>query len=502
MPKPPTPPRARKANTHNDSPAAIKPDSEPGLLVPVIVAIAFLMEQLDTTIVTTAIPDMAKALHAGVTLMNLAVSAYVLTLAVFIPVSGWLADRFGARRIFLLALVIFTVSSALCGLATGFDMLVACRALQGVGGAMMTPVGRLILLRSFPRQRLVQAMTYATLPAIIGPILGPLLGGYLTTYLSWRWIFYVNIPFGVLGLILVGRFIRLPPVKRPPAFDFVGFTLFATGIGLIEGTLEAVAHLALPSLAAMTAAAVALLWGYARRSRPQEDPVIDLRLLRERGFGVATMAGGMVRMSMNGPAYLVPLMLQVGLRMTAAQSGLLTVLAVAGAPGIRIIIGPALRRFGFRRLLIGSAIGCSATLASFALIGPQTPLWWIGGTSILFGVMRSAQFMTSNTLAYADVPESRLSRATSLGGLLQQLTVSFGVSASAALLNILSADPLRPRLGDFHAVFLVLACLPLLALMGFSRLQVADGARVSGHLGPQAAHDTARSPDKMRPGDT
>ncbi len=461
-----------------DSPAA--PPRFP-VFIAVVVAMAFLMEQLDATIVTTALPDMARDLHTSAVDMNLAISAYVLTLAVFIPLSGWLADRFGARRIFMTALGLFTLGSMLCGVAQSFPMLVATRVLQGLGGAMMTPVGRLILLRSFARSQLVRAMTYTTLPAIIGPVLGPLVGGYLSTYASWRWIFYVNVPFGLLGLLLAWRLVS-PLAEEPDArFDFVGFALFGAGVGLLQFIMEGFGSASATALLGAAAASAALLLGYLLRKRGAARPAVELTLLRERAFGIATLAGGACRIAMNAPLYLLPLMLQLGLGMSAVQSGSLTFLSALGSPFVRLAIGPGLKRWGFRGMLAVSALGCSAMLAGFATIGPGSPRHWIAALIIGYGAIRSVQFMSSNTLAYADVSAARLSRATSLGGLLQQLTVSFGVALGAAALRVLGGGLPMPGLAQFHAAFLVLAVLPLLVIPGFLRLRDSDGAAVSGH---------------------
>ncbi|MDA8094763.1 MAG: DHA2 family efflux MFS transporter permease subunit [Betaproteobacteria bacterium] len=464
----------------------------PELLIPLIVAIAFLMEQLDATIVTTAIPDMARALRTSAVQMNLAVSAYILTLAVLIPLSGWCADRYGMRRVFTAALAVFTLGSALCGAADSFAMLVTTRILQGAGGAMMTPVGRLILLRRFPRNELVRAMTYTTLPAIIGPVVGPLLGGYLTTYLSWRWIFYINLPFGLLGMALAYRFVAPQPAEDVPPFDLAGFALFCVGVGLLQFTMEGVGHLSWIALGATAAIAVGLVLAFAWRSRGRSHPAVDLSLLRQRAFGIATLAGGLCRVAMNAPVYLLPLLLQLGLGMTPVASGSLTFLSALGAPWIRVAMAPALRRLGFRTLLIGSALACTGVLASFSLIGPDTPRIGIASAIIVFGLVRSTQFMTSNTLAYAEVEPRRLSRATSLGGLIQQLTVSFGVSLGAALLGLLSPTLSHLTVAPFHIVFRVIALLPLLAVPVFARMRHADGAVVSGHAPSTSAQERNR----------
>lgn len=445
-----------------------------------VVATAFLMEQLDATIITTAIPAMAQSLHSTAVQLSLAVSAYIFTLAVFIPLSGWLADRFGARRIFMAALAIFTFGSALCGLADSLGMLVICRILQGLGGAMMTPVGRLILLGSFPRGQLIRAMTYTTLPATLGPVMGPLLGGYLTSYLSWRWIFYINLPFGLAGILLAYRFAP-SVVSAVPRFDRMGFLLFAIGVGLLQFSMEVAGHLSMMTLLLLVALGGLLLIVYAGWSRKHAYPAVDLGLLRGRAFGVATLAGGVCRVAMNSPVYLLPLLLQLGLGLSPAISGSLTFLSAVASPAIRLIIGPGIRRLGFRAILTGSAMACSLALAGFAGIGPGAGSLPVAGLIIFFGVVRASQFMTSNTLAYADIPAERLSRATSLGGVLQQLTVSFGVSLGAALLEFLAPRQLVPSLATFHMAFLILACLPLLVLPAFLLLRSEDGAAVRGH---------------------
>jgi EmrB/QacA subfamily drug resistance transporter len=456
------------------------------ILIPSVIAIAFLMEQLDSTIITTAIPQMARSLATTPIRMNLAVTAYVLTLAVFIPLSGWFADRFGARRIFVLALTIFTVGSALCGLAESFAMLLATRVLQGLGGAMMTPVGRLMLLRSFPRRDLVTAMTYMTLPAIIGPVIGPLLGGFLTTYSSWRWIFYVNLPFGLIGILLTLRYMEDVPGDRTVNFDFAGFMMFGCAVALVQIGMDNIDRPALPiaATAGLFVAAAALLFGFSRYARRIVSPVVDLTLFRQRSFAIGTLAGGVCRTALNGTPFLLPLMLQVGFGMSPIASGSLTFLSTAGAIAMRLVVGRVLRWFGFQKVLIGSAIVASTVLAGFTLIGPETPRWLIGAYVILFGLTRSTQFMSSNTLSYSDIPSEHLSHATSLGGLIQQLTVSFGVSLSAVLLSVLSLHGHTLTPARFHEVFLVTALLPLLALPGFLRLRPQDGAQVSGYRPP------------------
>jgi EmrB/QacA subfamily drug resistance transporter len=462
---------------------AVERDPRLRLIIPGIVAFAFLMEQIDQTIVIIAIPRMAVDLNTTVLRMNLAVTAYVLTLAVFIPISGWFADRFGTRRIFTLALLVFTVSSVLCGMADSLGMLVATRALQGLGGAMMTPVGRLILLRSFPRSQLFTAMVYMSIPALMGPVIGPLLGGLLTSYASWRWIFFINIPFGAVGIALALRFIEETRSAERTRFDVLGFVLVGAGLAMLQFVIENMNRPILPSwmLLGLVGLAAFSLLAFAAHARRTAAPAVDLTLFHLRSFRIGTLAGAFCRIGVNGVPYLLPLMLQIGLGLSPVAAGSLVFFTSLGALVIRPVSARLLKALGFDRVLLHSAVLAVISIAGFALVGTETPHWLLAIYISIFGFTRSTQFMASNTLSYADMPAEQLSRATSLGGVLQQLTISLGVSLSATLLGLVSIEGQALRVVDFHRVFLLIALIPLLSIPGFLRLRPEDGAGVSGH---------------------
>ena len=468
--------------TDPDSPYAAMRSRKLSLLIPLIVAFAFLMEQLDSTIVTTAIPAMAKSLGVGPLQMSAAVTSYILSLAVFIPVSSWVADRFGTRRVFAVALLIFTAASALCGLAQSLPVLVAMRILQGFGGAMTTPVGRLILLRAFPREQLVRAMTYMSIPAIIGPTIGPVLGGVLTTYVNWRWVFYVNVPIGIVGILLALRFVEDTRVARPARFDVAGFALCGIGLGLMQFGIENLRHLVLPRgvVIGLASAGVLLLAAYVPYARNRPGAALDLSLFSIRTFRISTLVGGLSRTGVNAVPFMLPLLFQIGFGLSAVQSGLLTFISSTSALAVRPVSAWLLRRLGFRRLLAGNGVVCAGVIASFAAIEAGTPHWLDFLMVLLFGLVRSVQFMMTNTLTYADTPAAKLSNSTALGGVIQQLTVSFGVSIAAVLLGVIAGPGRQPDVADFHLAFLLVALITLLSAPGFLRLREDDAEHVSG----------------------
>jgi EmrB/QacA subfamily drug resistance transporter len=456
------------------------------MLVPLIVACALFMENLDSTALATALPAIAASFGESPVKLSLAITSYLFSLAVFIPISGWIADRFGARRVFRLAIVIFVLASVLCGFSTSIWHLVLARTLQGLGGAMMVPVGRLVLLRSVAKADLVRAMAWLTMPALLGPMLGPPLGGFLTTYLSWHWIFWINVPIGVLGVTLVSLFIPELREERPPRLDLLGFLLSGVGLlGLVFG-FETIGRDLVPLSTALLLLAVGVtgIGLYVLHAARTLYPVIDLALLAVPTFRAAILGGSMYRMSIGATPFLLPLMLQAGFGLSAFRSGLLTFAAAAGAMAMKLTAAPILRRFGFKRVLIVNALIGACFLAMNGLFEPSTPHLVILCILLAGGFFRSLQFTSVNTLAYADIERERLSRATSFASMMQQLSVSIGVGASALILHLTVAARGGERLaaGDFMPAFATIALIAAASALVYVRLPPDAGAEVSGRV--------------------
>jgi EmrB/QacA subfamily drug resistance transporter len=432
-----------------------------------IVAGALFMEQLDGTVLSTALPAMAQRFRVDVLHMNIALTAYLLSLAVFIPASGRVADRFGSRRVFRAAIAIFTAGSILCGQSNSLAMLVASRILQGIGGAMMMPVGRLVLLRAVPREQLVTAMTWVLVPGLIGPVLGPPLGGFCVTYLSWRWIFYINIPIGILGLALAGRYIEniREPVSTP--FDWRGMALSGTSLACLLFTFELASRGATSPAATIALAITGLALGtlYIRHAHRTENPILDLRLLQIRSFSLSVWGGAFTRITGGALPFLLPMMMQLGFGVSAVQSGLITFSSAAGAMAMKAAGVPILRRFGFRRVLVWNGVLATLLLMAAALFRPTWPFWAIIATMLFGGFFQSLQFTAYNTVAYADIPRSMMSAATSFYTTFQQLMLSAGICVAAATLaaSIHLNHHTAPELSDFSVAWIVLGLITLIA---------------------------------------
>ena len=450
-------------------------------MLPWLVAVAFFMESLDTTILNTAVPVIAKALAIAPLNMKSVLASYTLSLAVFIPVSGWMADRFGTRRVFSAAIGIFTLGSVLCGLSTDVHMLVACRIIQGCGGAMMVPVGRLTLVRTFPKFELVKAMSFVAIPGLVGPMLGPIAGGLIVDYLHWRAIFFLNLPVGIAGLILV--YLRLPDyrerTKRP--LDLVGMILFGAGIALLSYVLEIFGEHSLNTgeVMGLLVISLALLGGYALHAKKTTYPLLQLSLFRIRTFAAAVSGSFFTRLGIGGIPFLLPLLYQEGLGLTPVQSGLLITPQAAAALSTKFFMPQLLSRVGYRNVLVANTILLGLVLMLFATVGPGTPVWLIVVQAFCYGALTSTQYSSMNTLAYADVEPARASGASSIASTLQQLSISFGVAAAGLATIVFLPD--RNHVGSqqiitgLHQAFLALGAFTILSTIIFRRLKNSDG---------------------------
>ncbi|HQQ76757.1 MAG TPA: DHA2 family efflux MFS transporter permease subunit [Thermoanaerobaculia bacterium] len=455
--------------------------------LPWMVAVAFLMESLDTTILNTAVPTIADALGVVPLSMKSVLSSYTLSLAVFIPVSGWIADRFGTRRVFATAIGIFTLGSLLCGLATSIHVLVACRILQGMGGALMVPVGRLTIVRTFERSELVKAMTFVTIPALIGPMLGPVAGGFIVGYLHWRVIFFVNLPIGLLGLALVLR--RFPDYRSEsvPRLDVLGGVLFGAGIGLLSYILEVFGEhtLSTGAVLGLFALAVTLLAAYFRHAMAAAHPLLKLGLFRLRTFRSAVMGSFITRLGAGGIPFLLPLLYQVGLGYTAVQSAFLLMPQSIAAMGIRTAMPRILERFGYRRVLLTNTVLIGVAIALFATVGTGTPVALIVVFSLLFGAAASLQYASMNTLGYADIAAPDASMAATISSTMQQMSLSFGVATASLVTALFIPDRFRSHppelLHGIHLALLVLGAMTVLSAVVFRELKPEDGDNVSQH---------------------
>jgi EmrB/QacA subfamily drug resistance transporter len=442
------------------------------------------MQSLDSTVIATALPTIAHALGESPLRLNVAITCYLLSLAVFIPISGWVADWLGARRVFSGAIVVFTLGSIGCGFAGSLPALVAARIVQGMGGALMVPVGRLVLLRTVPKSDLVRAMSYVSMPALLGPVMGPPLGGLIVTYASWRWIFFINIPIGILGIVLVNLLVgNLKETGRRP-FDLSGFALTGVGLATLAFGFENVGRGALPAMAvvALVAVGIVCMVFYVRHASRVSHPIIDLALMKIPTYASATIGGFLFRMGLGALPFLLPLMLQVGFGLSALSSGLLTFASAAGAMTMKITAPKIIRTLGFRIVLVGDAVISAAFLFSYSLFRPDTPHLVIFLALLAGGFFRSLQITSINTLSYADVPPAMLSRATSLTSMAQQLSQTVGVATGALLLQLMLVFRSQAALiaADFYPAFMGVAIISLLSVPFFLRMAPDAGAEVSG----------------------
>jgi EmrB/QacA subfamily drug resistance transporter len=473
--------------SRHNPPVPPPPDPSVKRLLPWLVAVAFLMESLDTTILNTAVPTIAEALGVVPLSMKAVLSSYTLSLAVFIPVSGWMADRFGTRRVFASAIGIFTLGSLLCGLSTNIHVLVGCRILQGMGGALMVPVGRLTIVRTFERSELVRAMSFVSIPALIGPMLGPVAGGFIVGYFHWRVIFFVNLPIGLLGLALVFR--RMPDYRseRVDKLDVLGGILFGSGIGLLSYILEVFGEhrLGTGAILGLFALSLVLLAGYFRHALAAAHPLLRLGLFRLRTFRSAVIGSFITRLGAGGIPFLLPLLYQVGLGYTPVQSAFLLMPQSIAAMALKPWMPGILGRFGYRSVLLANTIVMGGTIALFATIGSGTRVTVIVVLALLFGSAASLQYTSMNTLAFAEVAAPDASMASTIASTMQQMSLSFGVAAASIATAIFIPDRFRSHPGELlhgiHRALLVLGAMTVLSAIVFRELKPGDGDNVSQH---------------------
>jgi EmrB/QacA subfamily drug resistance transporter len=453
-------------------------------VLPWLIAVAFFMESLDTTILNTAVPAIAAALHVAPLSMKSVLASYTLSLAVFIPISGWMADRFGTRRVFASAIGIFTLGSFLCGISTNIHMLVAFRILQGVGGSMMVPVGRLTLVRTFAKSELVRAMSFVSIPALIAPMLGPIAGGLIVGYLRWRFIFWVNIPIGLVGLYLVYR--HLPDYREhTDPLDVTGLILFGSGIALLSYVLEVFGEHTLNRLEVLglLVLSIVLLSAYGFHATRTAHPVLRLALFRIRTFRASVIGSFVTRLGIGGIPFLFPLLYQVGLGFTPIQSGLMLMPQAIASMSLKPAMPRILARFGYRAVLISNTLAMGLQILLFATIGKGTPVWLVVIQVFFFGFFTSLQYTSMNTLVYADVDEEEASSASSIASTVQQMAVSFAVALASLVTAFFIPDRHTSSAPQFihgiHRAFLVLGGMTIVSTIVFRELKRGDGEAVS-----------------------
>ncbi len=451
--------------------------------VPLIVAVALFMENLDSTVIATSLPAIAADIGTNPLALKLAVTSYLLSLAVFIPVSGWTADRFGTLTVFRTAIAVFMLGSIGCALSGSLSQFVAARIVEGMGGAMMSPVGRLILVRSVSKRELINAMVWLTFPALIGPLLGPPIGGFITTFISWHWIFLINIPIGIAGIVLATLFIENVRAETPDPFDATGAALAGMGIGGLAfgGSLLGMDYLPLPMVLALIAAGAASTYAYVLHARRTPAPVLDLSLLAIPTMRAAIVGGFIYRCGIGAMPFLLPLLLQLGFGLSAFQSGLITLSNVVGAMGMKTVIPMILRRFGFKHALTVNAIVSATLVGLCATFTPGVPFAWIVGVLVVGGFFRSLEFTSINTIAYADVDQRRMSRATSLMSVAQQVSVSAGVAIGALAVDLTLRARGRTEItaADFQPAYIAIALIAASSVFVFARMPDDAGAELA-----------------------
>ena len=465
--------------------------------IALIIACALFMEQMDATVLATALPTMAHSFGVPATSLSSALTSYLLALAIFIPASGRMADRFGSKTVFRLAIILFLVGSLLCGQARSLSFLIAARFIQGIGGAMMIPIGRLVLLRSVAKEDMVQAMSWLIMPALIGPIVGPPLGGFIVTYLNWRWIFYLNLPVGLLGVALVTKFIGQVRGDVPPRMDLTGFVLSGVSLGCLLFGFEMTSRSG-EFQRALVLIVIGLITGalYIFHARLREAPILDLSLMQVPTFRLSVIGGSLTRITQGAQPFLLPLMLQLDFGMSAAASGSITIAGAIGSLAMKWLAPRVLKRFGFRTSLIVNGLIASAGYAVCGFFRPSWPVAAIFVVLTICGFFMSFQFTAYNTIAYDEIPPERMSSATSFYATFQQLMLSLGicVGAGALHLGMLATHRATPGFGEFTLAFLVVTVVSASATVWNMRFAEKAGDELTGRSSSRLRGSAAPRP--------
>jgi EmrB/QacA subfamily drug resistance transporter len=454
-------------------------------VVAMIVGSAIIMQQIDSTVITTALPQMAKSFNVDPVRLSVAVTAYLLSLAIFVPVSGWAADRFGGRVVFRAAIALFTLGSILCGLSGNLIELTAARVLQGLGGAMMVPVGRLVLFRSVEKASLIAIMAYLQVPAQLGPVLGPPIGGFITTYFSWRWIFLINVPLGLLGMLLVTLFFDNPKEETRRPLDWIGFLLTGASAFCVMYGIEAIGRGRGDVEQAIVLLPLGLGFGWLaiRHLWRAKHPLLNLSVFRLPTFQSAIYGGSLFRAGAGTLVFLLPLLLQVVFGLSAFASGTITFATAAGSMSMKLTARPIIRRFGFRNVLIFNGIISAAAIMMCAFFTAGMPVYLIFVLLLIAGFFQSLQFTATQAMTYAEVEQPLMSTATSIAGMTQQLSRGFGISTVAVLLHLSLSWRGATALGtpDFAVAFAGAATFAVLSLVYGWTLHPHAATDVSGH---------------------
>ncbi|MCF4098053.1 MFS transporter [Maritalea mediterranea] len=453
-------------------------------ITPLILAVALFMELMDATVIATALPAIAADIGTDPISLKLALASYLVALAIFIPISGWMADRYGARNVFRGAIVVFMLGSLACAFADSLFTFVAARFLQGMGGSMMTPLSRLILIRNTPKKDLIHAWAWLTMPALFGPLAGPPVGGFLTTYFSWHWIFYINIPIGLIGIVLASKYLPGTGYRDKRKLDIVGFLLTGTAFSGIIFGLSVISMPALPPIFGASVAAAGFGAGYIywRHARRVDEPVLDLKVFEEPIYRTSIVSGFIYRIAGGAFPFLFPLMLQIGFGYTPFESGMIAFIGAAGAIIMKFFLKPALQQFGFRVLLIVAVIMSTLLAVTHGFFTAQTPIWVMMSILLFMGFFRSMFYTSLNTLTFSETPEHQSGSATVISSVSIQLAFALGVAFAALLLDVFSLiNGTEVGVREMQLAFFVLAAITAMTMWPILGLSKQVGDDVSGH---------------------